>query len=76
MLKVAKIVTVKPFEVRCLFNNGIEKTIDVLPLIENDKHLKGIENLKNESVFNKVKIGQFGELYWEKLIKNNTTEDL
>jgi hypothetical protein len=51
MLQVAKTVTVKPFEVRCLFNNGIEKTIEILPLIENHKHLKGIENLKKEKYF-------------------------
>lgn len=76
MLKIEKIVAIKPYKIICLFNNGIEKTIDILPLLENHKHLLGIEKLKNETVFNAAQIGKFGEIYWKNIIQNNKSNEL
>jgi hypothetical protein len=45
-----------------LFNNGIVKKLDVLPIIENHKHLNGIQNLLDETLFFEVRIGEFGEI--------------
>ncbi len=71
MIRVEKIVNINGFELSCEFNNGLQKKINLFPIIENQKHLKGIEKLKEESYFKSVKIGIFGEIYWENTIYNN-----
>ena len=68
MLKIEKILDIKPYTIVCKFNNGIEKKINVTPLIQLHSHLEGIEKLKDELIFNSAKIGIFGELYWENII--------
>ena len=70
MLKVDKIIKIEPYNIVCLFNNGIEKSINVFPIIENHNHLIGIEKLKDENVFCMAKIGFFGEIFWENIIYN------
>ncbi len=65
MLRIVKIKEVKPYEVVCEFNNGSTKKIDVLPIINNQKHLKGIDSLTDKNIFNTVAIGELGELYWK-----------
>ncbi|MCB9427128.1 MAG: DUF2442 domain-containing protein [Flavobacteriales bacterium] len=75
MLRVEKILKIEPYRIVCLFNNGIEKAINVLPLIENHKHLNGIEQLKEPNVFARAKIGDFGEIVWESIIRNSKTNE-
>lgn len=75
MLRVKKIIDIKPYHIVCEFNNGILKELDVLPLLLNHKHLVGIEKLKNPSVFSSAKIGEFGEIFWENIILNPKTND-
>lgn len=71
MLRVVEIQKNAPYKLVCRFNNGIEKQLDVLPIIENHKHILGVETLLNESVFNEVRIGRFGEILWPKIVKTN-----
>jgi Protein of unknown function (DUF2442) len=75
MLKVEKIAKIEPYKMVCLFNNGVEKNLDILPLLENHKHLRGIEQLKEPTVFFKVKIGELGQIYWENIILNSNTNE-
>jgi Protein of unknown function (DUF2442) len=75
MLKVDRIIKIEPYNIVCLFNNGIEKSINVFPIIENHKHLKGIEKLKDENIFCSAKIGVFGEILWENIIYNAKDSD-
>lgn len=77
-LRIHKIVNIEPYVVICLFNNGTVRQLDIKPLIENHKNLKGADKLLNESIFRQVRIGKTGELLWKKVIEetdsnNNTT---
>jgi Protein of unknown function (DUF2442) len=68
MIKVTKILNIDNFNITCLFNNGVVKIIDVEPLLLNHSHLKGIEKLFNQEIFNQAKVGLLGEILWEKII--------
>ena len=52
-------------------NNGAVKKIDILPIIENHKHLKGVERLLNKAIFDNVRIGEFGEIVWDRIVQTN-----
>jgi hypothetical protein len=53
----------------CKFNTGAIKTLDVFPIIQHHKHLAGVESLLDEKVFRKVRIGEFGEIVWDKIVE-------
>ncbi len=68
MIRITEIVEVKPFEIICKFNNGAVKNLKVKPLLDNHKHLHGIDKLYSEDQFRKVRIGKMGELVWDNII--------
>ncbi len=74
MYKVHKIIQIDDFAIVCQLNNGLQKRIEILPLIEKHAHLNGINQLKVKAVFEKVNIGTMGELYWENLIISKSNE--
>lgn len=77
MLRISHIRPLENFTILCTFNNGITKSIDIMPLLEKHKHLQGIEKLKEKNVFLKARIGMFGEILWDKLIViNDSKEDV
>jgi hypothetical protein len=45
MIRVTEIIEKSPYYLLCKFNNGSVKKLDVLPIIKNHTHLKGIESL-------------------------------
>lgn len=45
MLKIIQINVEKNLHVRCHFNNGEIKVIDILPILNNHSKLKGIQKL-------------------------------
>ena len=69
MLKISHINLLEDYTILCTFNNGITKAIDILPLMEKHKHLTGIEKLKEKNVFSNARIGIFGEIVWDKIIR-------
>ena len=69
MLKISYINLLDDCTILCTFNNGITKAIDVMPLLEKHKHLQGIEKLKEKNIFSKARIGMFGEIVWDKIIR-------
>lgn len=71
MIRVTEIINKTPFTLVCKFNNGMIRKLDILPIIENHKKLDGVQNLLNESVFNTVRVGEFGEIVWDKIVKNS-----
>ena len=71
MIRVTDIINKTSYSLVCKFNNGMIKKLDIMPIIENHKQLDGVENLLNESVFNTVRIGEFGEIVWDKIVKNS-----
>ena len=76
MLKIVQIKAISDYTITCEFNNGIEKKIDVLPLINAHQNLKGIDKLRDEHNFKNAKIGFFGEVFWENIIENPKTKEL
>jgi hypothetical protein len=68
MIRVVEIIEKTSYKLVCKFNNGMIKTLDVLPIIENHKQLNGVQKLLNDSVFNTVRIGEFGEIVWDKIV--------
>jgi len=76
MVKIIAIKDIGSHTITCMFNDGTVRKIDVTPLLEKHHYLSGIENLYNEEVFKKAKIGVMGEIMWEEIItieKNNQT---
>jgi len=68
MIKVTKIIEISPYYIVCNMSNGVKKRIEILPLIENHKELKGIELLKEKKIFESAGIGEMGEIFWKDLI--------
>lgn len=69
MIRITNITVIHPYQLNCKFNSGAIKILNVLPIIEHHKHLKGVESLLDEKIFENVKIGEFGEIYWENIVK-------
>lgn len=71
MLRVVEIIDNNNFSLLCKFNTGEVKKLNVLPIIENHKHLNGIDRLYDNKEFAKVKIGEFGEIFWSGIVHSN-----
>ena len=72
MLKVGVVECQFPLMLKCTFTTGTIKWLDVAPLLRNHTHLKGIERLWDEKVFNQAQIGEMGQVLWPSIIH---TED-
>ena len=70
MLRITEIIEKSPYYLVCRFNNGIVKKLELLPIIENHKHLNGVQNLLDETTFSHARIG---EIVWDGIVK--TTEN-
>lgn len=71
MYRITKILEIFQKKILCEINNQWAYWIDLEPLLEKHKHFQGIEQLDDEQYFNQVKIGEMGELSWEKTILQN-----
>lgn len=71
MLRITEIIEKSPYYLVCKFNNGEVKKLEIMPIIENHKHLDGVESILNVGVFYNVQIGDFGEIVWNKIVKTN-----
>lgn len=78
MIKVIEIISAEDFKVVCKFNTDEIKTIAIKPLLENQKHLIGIEKLYDNNNFREVKIGKVGEIFWKDIItiKHQTAQQV
>jgi hypothetical protein len=74
MFKVKKIVAVSPYSIVCEMNTGILKKLEILPLIEQHSDFKGIEQLKDKTIFESAAIGEMGEIFWENIISTSSNE--
>ncbi len=69
MIKITAIESIDPYFLICRFSNNTVKKLDVYPLIQNHKRLEGIEKLLDVETFKKARIGEMGEIVWDKIIK-------
>ena len=72
MYKITKIIEIQPYFIICEVNDVFVKKINVEDLMKNHSHFKGIENLKNNEIFNSAEIGIMGEIFWKDLIEINS----
>ena len=72
MRKIQKISIQKPFIIFCTFDNGENRVLNLEMVLDKD-HKYGKKVLKEE-IFNAVKIGINGELYWENIAEIMTFE--
>ncbi len=70
MKKIVALHIEKPFVLLCTFANGEKRLFDLTNSL-NDKYAK---RLMNEKVFRQVKIGSFGEVYWENVAEIRNLE--
>ncbi len=71
MIKTTAIESIDPYFLICRLSNNAVKRLDVYPLIQNHKELEGIEKLLDAQTFKKARIGEMGEIVWDKIIKIN-----
>ena len=74
MIRVVKILNKENFRLVCQFNNGDIRELDVFPLVTKHKHIVGVEDILKNDVFDNVQIGEFGEILWSNIVKDQTTE--
>jgi hypothetical protein len=69
MLRIVHIQTLDNYHLAGTFNKGIKKQLNILPLVEEQKHLKGVEKLLDRTLFSTARIGIFGEIVWDNIIE-------
>jgi hypothetical protein len=67
MIKPLKIIEVAPFYIVCLFNNGELRKLIVEPMLFVKINKTSADALFDKNIFNSVKIGEMGQLYWENI---------
>ncbi len=68
-MPVLKIQCFNDFSIQCSMNNGTKKILYCLPIFNQYKHIKGVEDLFNFEKFRKAQIGKMGEIFWENTIQ-------
>lgn len=71
MLRVLSIDHIEPFSITCSLNNGIQRQVDVKPLIQDHLHLPGVSVLLEIPEFLKAEIGEMGEVRWRNVVRNS-----
>lgn len=72
MKKIVKISILKPFIIICTFDNGEIRSLNLEAIL--NKNHKFEKKVLKEKIFNTVKIGMNGELYWENVAEIKTLE--
>lgn len=63
MRKIIHMTVMPNYIIRCEFDNGDIRDLDITTCI--DRNGKYSKHLYDKNVFSKVKLGEFGQLYWE-----------
>ncbi len=72
MKKILKIDIRAPFVITCNFDDGAVRNLDLRKIL--DQNHKYSKKFFEEGVFNSVKIGLNGELYWDDLAEIRTLD--
>ncbi len=72
MKKVEKIICQHPFVIRCFFNNGEERLLNLEDVL--DRKQKFAKKIFKDNVFKEAKVGSFGQVYWENIAEIKTLE--
>lgn len=63
MNKITNLSIQKPFKILCTFKNGENRLFNVEQSLAKNK--KYTNKILSQDVFNEVKVGSLGELYWD-----------
>ena len=65
MLKIKNISLMPNYTLRCVFNTGEVRIFNLQKSL--DKNNRFVRKVLSLEVFEKVKLGDFGELYWDEI---------
>ena len=65
MLKLKEIVEINFFSIICKFTNGEVRKLEIDKILEAKKEDLYVKKILMPVVFNSVKIGELGQLYWD-----------
>lgn len=63
MRKIVKIEVMENYIIRCKFDNGEIRDLDITKFMDRNGKYSG--QVYDKELFSKVKLGEFGQLYWE-----------
>ena len=72
MKKIQNIEILEDYKIRCEFNNGEVRDLDITTFMDRAGNYS--KKVYDKSVFCKVKLGEFGQLYWEGIAEMKTLE--
>ena len=67
MHKLLEIVEIDSFSIICTFTNGEVRKLEIDKILEAKKEDLYVKKILTPIVFNSVKIGELGQLYWENI---------
>jgi len=67
MNKIIDISIKEPFKILCTFKNGENRMFNLEQSL--DKNKKYTNKILSQDVFNAIKVGSLGELYWDGIAK-------
>lgn len=72
MRKIKKIEVLENYIIRCEFDNGEFRDLDITKFM--DKNGKYSEKVYDKAVFRAVNLGEFGQLYWDGIAEMKTLD--
>lgn len=72
MRKIRNIEVMDNYVIRCEFDNGEFRELDITTFM--DKNGKYSKKVYDKAVFSTVKLGEFGQLYWEDIAEMKTLD--
>ena len=72
MRKIVKIEVMDNYIIRCEFDNGEIRDLDITKFMDRNGKYSG--QVYDKEVFSKVKLGEFGQLYWEGIAEIKTLD--
>jgi hypothetical protein len=65
MLKIKKISILPNYTLSCVFNTGEVRIFDLQKSLDTNNRF--VRKILSREVFDKVKLGDFGELFWDEI---------
>jgi hypothetical protein len=75
MIHVITILDIQPYYLIVAFDNGEVRKLDMQPILESQKNYPGVAQLFDTNVFFNAKIGEFGQIYWDNILKMRDLEE-
>jgi hypothetical protein len=74
MIHVTTILDIQPYHLTVAFDNGEVRKLDMQPILASQNNYPGVVQLFDTNVFFNAKIGDFGQIYWDNILKMRDLE--